>query len=343
MAEETAGSDTYQNEHMGLIFQEGLSFSGFERDKVFINDGTGRFADVSNVSGADHVGDGRALVQADFDDDGDLDVFLHNIQRERHVLYRNDAVEPAGRFVKVRLRGSVGSRTAAGAVVRLARHDGTVTARVQALGSGFVSQSAAEHVFGVAGVAPDDEGSVGRLWVVWPGGAEESFGAVQPGQRVLLVQGRGEPVPLAPQTFAFAQPGAPGVDLRVGDALTSVAVVDDAGARSRLELTSDGETLLNLWATTCLGCIGEMPDLQAIHERTNVQVIGLSVDPPGARARAPKLLEKRGVHYPSWFVDETALPAWLDLGRLTLPTTLRLDARGNLLEIVRGPIQRDGS
>ena len=74
VAKEQAGSQTYQSEHMGMIFQDGFSFSGFERDVLALGDGAGRFTDVSAISGLDDPNDGRAALTADFDDDGDLDL-----------------------------------------------------------------------------------------------------------------------------------------------------------------------------------------------------------------------------------------------------------------------------
>ncbi|MFQ5654904.1 MAG: hypothetical protein ACE5GW_09260, partial [Planctomycetota bacterium] len=118
---ERAGSDRYRETHMGLIFQEGLSFSGFERNRVFLGGGGGAggsYLDISDLSGADSEGDCRATVPADFDDDGDLDLFVNAIQRDCHMLYRNDAGAGSGnRSVKVRLEAVDGHPDAIGAIV----------------------------------------------------------------------------------------------------------------------------------------------------------------------------------------------------------------------------------
>ena len=66
---ERPGSDRYQETHMAEIFQQGLSFSGFERNKVFFGRGDTKFLDLSDISGADSKGDCRAAVVADFDAD----------------------------------------------------------------------------------------------------------------------------------------------------------------------------------------------------------------------------------------------------------------------------------
>ena len=48
---------------------------------LFLNDGTGRFSDVSAASGLDHVGHSSGAVFFDFDRDGLLDCFLTNVGR----------------------------------------------------------------------------------------------------------------------------------------------------------------------------------------------------------------------------------------------------------------------
>ena len=88
---ETVGSQAYFKRHyFEKIFAEGWSFSGFERNKVFLNRQDGTFLDISGVSGADSPTDGRGTVFGDFDNDGDTDVFVHTTQKSRHLLFRND-------------------------------------------------------------------------------------------------------------------------------------------------------------------------------------------------------------------------------------------------------------
>ncbi|MEM7261213.1 MAG: hypothetical protein AAF488_04425, partial [Planctomycetota bacterium] len=109
---ERVGSDRYKDNHMAMIFREGLSFSGFERNKVFFGvDGGNGYADLSDVSGADTEADARATIAADFDDDGDADLFVNAIQRDAHYLFRND-VGDGGNFIKLRLTATAGAPSA---------------------------------------------------------------------------------------------------------------------------------------------------------------------------------------------------------------------------------------
>lgn len=68
-------------------------------DQLFLNDGTGHFTDIAAAAGvaATHYGSGAAV--ADYDNDGDLDIYVTTLGRDEHaqagknVLYRNNLVE----------------------------------------------------------------------------------------------------------------------------------------------------------------------------------------------------------------------------------------------------------
>ena len=62
---EKPGNKTYQKTHMGRIYRGGMSFSGYERDGLFLNLEKGRFRDISGISGIDSITDGRGAIFAD--------------------------------------------------------------------------------------------------------------------------------------------------------------------------------------------------------------------------------------------------------------------------------------
>ncbi len=327
---EKVNSAGYTNHHMSQIFKDGFSFSGFEKDKVWLKLDD-QYLDVSDVSGADDDGDGRALCVADFDDDGDPDFFVHNIQRERHMLYRND-VDLGARGIKVRLQASQGQWEAIGAVVR-ASVSGRSTAQVLASGSGFVSQNAPELIFGTA-----DEGRA-EVSVSWPGRATESFGTCLANKTYLLVEGSGKAKEIARRPTKLRDPGAPGLKIQIGQEIPTLAVLDAKTGKPATLATAGRKKplVVNLWATYCQSCLAEMKDLDALAARGDVEVVAISLDDEADFERANELLQERGVRFARYFADPK-LYEMLDTARLPLPTTLVFDAEGRLQEVVQTTI-----
>ena len=72
------------------MIRRGMSFSGRERNRCFLNLRQGEFADVSAASGLDLVDDARGTALVDWDQDGDLDIWLSNRTSPSVRLMRNN-------------------------------------------------------------------------------------------------------------------------------------------------------------------------------------------------------------------------------------------------------------
>ncbi len=72
-------------------------------NRLFANDGSGRFTDATAGSGADDPGYGMGVATGDYDDDGDVDLYVTNYGP--NVLLRN---EGGGRFTNVAADTGVG-------------------------------------------------------------------------------------------------------------------------------------------------------------------------------------------------------------------------------------------
>ena len=60
------------------LIRRGASFSGNERNCAYLNTDGSRFANVSASMGLDFLDDSRAVAVADWDHDGDMDLWLRN-------------------------------------------------------------------------------------------------------------------------------------------------------------------------------------------------------------------------------------------------------------------------
>ncbi|MCJ7754199.1 MAG: CRTAC1 family protein [Thermoanaerobaculales bacterium] len=82
----------------------GRSLAGKLKNALYRNNGDGTFTDISDAAGVGDPGFGMAAVSADYDNDGDRDLFVTNYDRD--TLYRNDG---DGTFTDVTREAGVGS------------------------------------------------------------------------------------------------------------------------------------------------------------------------------------------------------------------------------------------
>ena len=165
------------------LLKAGYSFSGHERDFLALNLKGREILDISGVSGADSISDGRAAVYADFDNDGDLDIFLRSQFGQCHRLFRNE-IGQDNAYVRITLVGVRSGRDAFGAIVRVRSSSGILT-KVKSGGSGYLSQSDPRLLFGLG---RDDR--TGTIEVRWPSGAVQVFDGVAVGQSIAIVEGK---------------------------------------------------------------------------------------------------------------------------------------------------------
>ncbi len=337
--DEEAGSPAYHDDHMGAIFKEGFSFSGFERDFLALNLGTGKFLDVSGCSGIDSISDGRGAVYADLDNDGDLDVFLTTAQGEAHLLFRNN-VGSENRSIRVEVEGRASGRDAFGAVVRVKTPEG-VRMKLKAGGSGFLSQSDPRLLFGL-GAAERAE----WVEVTWPGGATQRVENVSAGTTIRIVEGESRPALVAERRFRLADPLGPAearlaaLGLAKGKPFPDLALATLDGAKGSLKgrLVRGRKTLVNVWATWCVPCGREMPELERLRARlaeAGIDLVGVSVDLDTVE-NVPAYVRERNITYPIYTTEEAALEALYPRGEATVPLTLLLDGDGRILEIHSG-------
>lgn len=156
-----------------------------QRNQLFENLGTGKFADVSDGAGAalQPKRVGRGLAVADFDQDGGLDFVVTNLDEKLTVL-RNVAIR--GHWLVVDLVGVASNREGFGSRVT-AKVAGRELVRDHHNGGSYLSGHMSRIHFGLGDSAVVDE-----LVVRWQSGAETRIQGVAGDRLVTLREGDSE-------------------------------------------------------------------------------------------------------------------------------------------------------
>jgi tetratricopeptide (TPR) repeat protein len=152
------------------------TFAGHEPTRVWENRGNELFEEVAAQIGLDDSGDGRGAAIADFDNDGDLDIYLSN-QGQRGVLYRND-IGNAKNWLQIELTGTNCNRNAVGTRVAVAVGETRLIREVSG-GNGDHSQVPYRLHFGLG-----KHDAIDHVEIQWPTGHVERFEGVNPNQIV---------------------------------------------------------------------------------------------------------------------------------------------------------------
>lgn len=151
---------------------------------VFRNLGNGKFEELIEEAGsgvaAAHASRGAAF--GDFDNDGDVDVLVVNLN-EPPSLLRND-VTGSNRWLKIKLIGTKSNRSAVGATV-IASYGGKRQAQPVTSQASFYSANDLRLHFGLGAAESAD------LEVRWPSGARESFTNVAANRLITIQEGKG--------------------------------------------------------------------------------------------------------------------------------------------------------
>ena len=150
-----------------------------QRNMLFRNKGDGSFEDVSAVSGIDDHRRSRSPVYADYDRDGDVDLFLVNVGQEA-VLFEN-TLSKNNQYLIVDLEGVLSNRDGIGARLKLTTPDGAVQYWETRSGSSLGGGDDRAAYFGLG-----SNTLVSSLEITWPSGHVQVLQNLEVNQHLLV-------------------------------------------------------------------------------------------------------------------------------------------------------------
>ncbi|MBD0372436.1 MAG: TlpA family protein disulfide reductase [Pyrinomonadaceae bacterium] len=121
-----------------------------------------------------------------------------------------------------------------------------------------------------------------------------------------------------------------------------LSLKDLFGAEQRLSALKGRIVVLNFWATYCVPCRAEMPDLAAIQNEyaaLGVQVVGASADAPEDRAKVMQFIKETKINFPVWAGATTADMVKFGL-RAALPGTVIVGRDGRVAKVISGIVNQ---
>jgi len=332
------------------LIRADATWSGYERNVLYLNNGDGTLADVSGIAGMDFLEDSRTFALADFDHDGRVEVVLKN-RNGPQLRFLKNVMPQLAPAIAFRLQGKKSNRDAIGAVVTIETNVGRQTKFVQA-GSGFLAQHSKELFFGLG----EAKGPI-QATVRWPSGLEQKIGDLPANHRIWIEEGsaavrkeafaspsqrveanaassssRAEQLPAQVETWLLVPVAAP--DFRVASS---------DGKGELLSARRGKPVLLHFGSAEMAGWQAELASFQKAHNRWLSEGLDLVVvNVGGAKAAgawtfpavsaSPELVAVYNLLYGRLFDRHR------DMG---LPTSFLIDSQGNIAKIYQGALRLD--
>lgn len=148
---------------------------------LYINDGKGNFTRKLDEVLSYEFGKSFGVAWSDYDQDGDLDVFVATHSNQPNMLFYNNG--NSNNWLEVKLEGVNANRSALGARIYVETDNGTQMREVNAQ-SGFGGQNSLVQHFGLG-----SSSMVNKITIIWPGGHREELNNVKANQILQIKEG----------------------------------------------------------------------------------------------------------------------------------------------------------
>jgi tetratricopeptide (TPR) repeat protein len=338
-----------------LIRSDG-TWSGFERNVFYANNGDGTFSDVSGAVGLDFIEDCRSFALADFDHDGRLEVVLKTRNSPQLRVLKN-VVKDLSSSIAFRLTGDKSNRDAIGA--RIVVDTGTMQiTRVLHAGSGFLAQHGKELFFGLGQTKETVSATI-----QWPSGATQTLRDLPVNHRVSIEEGNSTPrldpfkssaATLSPATVSaepvtHSTPPSFSTWLLAPVEAPNFSASDENAKIQDLTSLRGKPALLYFWANTSTSNknLAELGSAYSKWRTDGLQLVAINADEPPFNQSATPPASPNHFSFPTIAYNPDLIAIYNILYRslydrhrdLTLPTSFLIDENGLVVKIYQGPVQ----
>jgi tetratricopeptide (TPR) repeat protein len=332
------------------LIRADATWSGYERNVLYLNNGDGTFSDVSGAAGMDFVEDGRTFALADFDHDGRVEVVLKN-RNGPQLRFLKNVIPMLAPAIAFRLQGKKSNRDAIGAVVTIETSLARQSKFVQA-GSGFLAQHSKELFFGLG----EANGPI-QATIRWPSGLEQKIENLPANHRIWIEEGqptvrkqqfasaakhaetnaasstgRAEQLPAQVETWLLVPVSAP--DFRIAGSSGKEGML--SARRGKPALLYFGSAELPDWNAA----LANFQNAHAVWLRNGLQFVAVNV--AGAKTAGDWTFPIVSAQQELVAVYNLLYGRLFDRHRdMALPTAFLVDADGKIAKIYQGALQLD--
>lgn len=174
----------------------------------------------------------------------------------------------------------------------------------------------------------------GKDWLEFVGKKVAVTGAVRRKKETSIIR--------VDQLEVIAQSVAEREASKVVGSIVELTLKDLSGTEQRLSALKGRIVVLNFWATYCVPCRKEMPDLAAIQNEyaaLGVQVVGASTDAAEDRAKVLQFVKETRINFPIWTGATVADMTGFGLGA-ALPGTVVIGRDGRIAKVISGIVNQ---
>jgi tetratricopeptide (TPR) repeat protein len=339
------------------LIRSDRTWSGFERNVFYLNNGDGTFADVSGIVGLDFLQDSRTFALSDFDRDGRLEVVLKN-RNSPQLRFLKNVLPDLPPAISFRLSGKKSNRDAVGARITVETESGRQS-RILRIGSSFLAQHTKEMFFGLGAVK-----SPVQAIIQWPSGLSQKLYDLPINHRIWVEEGLppGRMEPFAKFTtfpaIATDPPAAEALERPVETWLLVPVLAPDfslpdlAGRSETLSAHRGNAVLLHFWSASLGGPEKVLEEFEQSYEvwaRKGLQLLTINVDAAQGDDVSGVRVPAGQPSFPILKGSQDVLATYNLLYRqlfdrhrdMSVPSSFLIDPAGNIVKIYRGQILKE--